>query len=181
MKRRNIIAAAAFAVVLCFIVSMAAEGAEVNDAYAGLRNMALGMKPEMLGLSPSLPPSRPYAVITDISVGNGGVATVVAGLGGQASIYLSSGGGYIGGEGNEKVSAAAKAAVEMAASALGEMHPTSEHPLPERGNVNFYVLTTSGVMMATSSESALRDSSRSLGRIYDAVQNVITQYRAMQQ
>jgi hypothetical protein len=175
--KRGIAAAVVFGVVVSAIAAIAAPGAEVNDAYTGLRNMALGMTPDMLGLSGSLP-NRPYAVITDISLENG-VATVVAGLGGQASIYLSSGGGYIGGEGNANVRAAAKAAVEAADAALSEMHPTKEHPLPEQGNVTFYVLTTSGIMTATSSESALRDTSQPLGHLYDAAQNVITQYRSL--
>jgi hypothetical protein len=179
MKLRAIIAAVVLGAVACAF-AIAAKGAEVNDAYAGLRDMALGMTPDMLGLSASPPSSRPYAVITDISLKKG-VATVVAGLGGQASIYLSTGGGYIGGEGNERVSTAATAAVEAAASALSEMHPTKNHPIPEQGNVNFYVLTTAGIMTASSSEAALGDTKQPLGRLYYAVQNVITQYRLMQQ
>ena len=60
MKRRASIAAAAFAVVLCFIASIVAEGAEMSDAYVGLRNMALGMTPDMVGLSPALSGKCPY-------------------------------------------------------------------------------------------------------------------------
>lgn len=170
------------AVTLCGLICATAgvsRGAQVSDVYTGLRNMALEMKPDAVGVSPSASAHTPFGIVTDIPI-NDNYATVVANPDGHASIYLSTGGGYLGGEGNPKVSAAAKAAVKAANGALGQMTPAKEYPLPKPGTVTFYVLTISGVMGATSSESALHDTSTPLGRLYDAVQNVITQYRLIQ-
>ena len=176
MKSCALAIALVVGVFACGFAGVDARGAAVSEAYSGLRNMALGMKPDMVDQSTSAPSNQPYSVVTDISVDKG-IATVVASRDGSASIYLSSGGGYLGGEGNQKVSDAAKAAVVAAASAVREMHSTKKYPLPEHGHVNFYVLTMAGVITATGSEAALRDTSQPLGHLYDAVQNVIAQYR----
>ena len=168
-----------FGVLLCASTGIAAKGAQVSDVYTSLRNMALATKPETAGASASAAPNVPFGVVTDIRVDNG-FATVVANADGHASIYLSSGGGYLGGEGTAKINAAAKATVEAAASALGEMHLTKQYPLPQQDHVNFFVLTTAGVLTATAKESDLEDTSKPLGHLYEAVQNVITQYRLMQ-
>lgn len=117
-----------------------------------------------------------FGVVADIGF-DGGSATVVAFLNGSASIYLSGGGGYIGGSGHESVASAAKRAVQAARGATGAMHPTRNFPLPTAGNVTFYVLTSRGVMTASSPEDELAETTNPLRSLYMAVQDVITQYR----
>ena len=58
--------------------------------YPRLRDKALKIR------LPNLPPGSVHAVLMDWNVTNG-TATVLAGAEGTASIYLSSGGGFIGG------------------------------------------------------------------------------------
>jgi hypothetical protein len=180
MKHSTIAIGALIGIFAFAIAGTAAKGADVSDVYSGLRNMALGIKPGMVGQPASAPANLPYGVVTDIGLDNG-TATIVTFSDGNASIYLSTGGGFLGGEGHSNISSAAKAAVSAAASAVSVMRPTAQYPLPQPGHVNFYVLTPAGIMTAISPEPALNDATQPLGRLYDAVQNVITQYRSIQQ
>jgi hypothetical protein len=168
---------ATVAIGICtFAAGIAAQAAQVSDVYTGLRNTALAMKPDTAGAPPSAPPSSPYAVITDVGADNGTLTLVVT-YDGSASIYLSNGGGFLGVAKNPKVREAAKDVVAAAGPALSAMQPAKDYSLPGHDGVNFFVLTAAGVLMASSSESDLHDTSRPLGHLYDAVQDVITKYR----
>src|SRR5688500_6800465 len=67
-----------------------------ENPYEGLRNMALGTTQKDLQLSLADGKTVVYAVVMDWNMGEG-VATTVAYQTGDASMYLSSGGGIIGG------------------------------------------------------------------------------------
>jgi hypothetical protein len=77
-----------------------------------------------------------------------GVATVVALADGTASMYISTGGAATGGGAYPPAHAAALKLCEQAADLLDETTPTREFPLPSKGRVRFYVLTTDGVRVA---------------------------------
>ncbi|MFZ0031449.1 MAG: hypothetical protein WAK84_06220 [Candidatus Cybelea sp.] len=129
------------------------------------------------GAPPNQPEDTPYGLVTDLTV-SGGTYSVVAMIGGAASIYLGSGGGYIGGgEGHEAIKRAAMNAVEVARGVANQMRATRDYPLPRPGYVQFYVLTRAGVTSASIAETALRNPSQPLSGLYEAVQDVITQYR----
>jgi hypothetical protein len=70
-----------------------------------------------------------------------GTATIVALSDGTASVYLSSGGGYIGGGGQEPIRQAALKAVDVARKVQMPSEPAMDFPLPETGDVFFYFLT----------------------------------------
>lgn len=91
-----------------------------------------------------------------------GLASVVAVFDGSASIYLSSGGGFIGG--------AQKSTTVRA----------QEADLPQRGDVYFYARTESGLLRAVASEKHLSDAIDPLTALGGAMQNIVTQYRLMQ-
>jgi hypothetical protein len=74
------------------------------------------------------------------------VATITGFTSGDASLYVSSGGGVIGGGGHEDVREAAMHFVEVAQERVRWMQPTREFPLPRIGRVKFYVLTGGGVL-----------------------------------
>jgi hypothetical protein len=115
----------------------------------------------------------------DWGVANG-TATIAAFSDGTASIYLSSGGGFLGGGSHEVVRNAAKKMVAAAVECQRFAHPTKIYPLPEAGAVNFYILTDGGVLTASASETDLRQHSKPLSSLGEAGQNVITQYRSIQ-
>ena len=112
---------------------------------------------------------------------SGGTATIVAMSDGGASIYLSSGGGFLGGKGQEPIRDAAKKAVTAAAGVQTQMSKTETFPLPEPGEVRFYTLTDDGVHTATAAETDLRKGTSPLTGLGNAMQGVVTEYRIFQQ
>jgi hypothetical protein len=91
----------------------ATKAPEPKEAYLGLRRMMLDGTRAKFGLPPTPKPSDPWGVLMDWGINNG-TATVVAMSDGSASVYLSSGGGYIGGKGQEPIRLATEKAVEVA-------------------------------------------------------------------
>lgn len=110
-----------------------------------------------------------------------GTATVLAMSDGTASVYLSSGGGFLGGQGKENVNRAAKRAVAIAGEFQPRMHLTSIFPLPERGHVLFYVLTDSGVFTTQTTEEQLSTGGDPLSKLGNAAQDVVTQFRLLEE
>ena len=143
-----------------------------------MRQQALTSPREKLGIPPAATPATPWGVVMDWGIVNG-TATVLAFSDGSASVYLSSGGGYIGGQPKEAINKAAKEATALAAECQAQAHRTTNFPLPQTHQVIFYLLTDQGVVTATSTEQELQGSSRSLAKLGNAMQNVITQYRLL--
>ncbi len=149
--------------------------------YFGLRDLILHGSRSKFGIPPDSKPDEPYAVVMDWGIDEG-TATVVAIADGTGSVYLSSGGGFIGGgQSHESIRTAAKRTVELATQVQPMMHLTTNYPLPERRQVNFYVLTDAGVFTASASEEQMRTHASPLYQLGDAAQAIITEYRLMQQ
>jgi len=106
-------------------------------------------------------------------------ATIVAFSDGHASIYLSTGGGFIGGgESHESVRNAAKRMVAVAVECQPHTYATSEYPLPQKqSEMLFYLLTDSGIFTASASKEDLSNHHHSLSKLHDAAQGIITEYR----
>jgi hypothetical protein len=118
-----------------------------------------------------------HVVLMDWHVDKGTV-TVVAAADGAASVYLSSGGGFIGG--SEKVPAIREAALHAVSLATGlRFHfvPTESTPLPSLGDVTFYLTTGTDVRRAVAAESKLRAGADPLAGLGGAMQRIVTEYR----
>lgn len=149
--------------------------------YFGLRDMILHGSRSKFGIPPGSRPDEPYAVVMDWGVDRG-TATVVAIADGTGSVYLSSGGGFLGGgQSHESIRTAVKKTVELAAQVQPMMRLTTSYPLPQRGEVTFYVLTDAGVFTAGASEEQMRTHTSPLYQLGDSAQVIITEYRLMQQ
>jgi len=148
--------------------------------YSGLRDLILHGSREKLGISPRSKSTEPWGVVMDWGIPTG-TATVVALADGTASVYLSSGGGLIGGgQSHESIRNAAKQVVEIANEVQPSMHATSDYPLPQNGQVMFYLLSDSGVFTGAASDEDMRGHRNPLYKLGDAAQNVITEYRRIQ-
>jgi hypothetical protein len=148
------------------------------ETFIGLRNMFLQSSREKLGLPAVSVPTEPWGVMMDMSVAKGTATASVTSLSdGNASIYLSTGGGYIGGVGKLPIHNAAQKFVRAAAEFQPMMKTTTEFPLPEPSQVNFYVLTDSGVFTARVPEQELNQRRHPFTKLFAAGQEVITQYR----
>lgn len=150
------------------------------DVYDGLRAQALRVTRSSINLAPTSAPTVPWGVVMDWGVTEGS-ATVVALSDGNASIYLSSGGGYLGGsQTHESIRNAAQAAVAVAADFQPQMRVTDTFPLPRRGEVIFYLLTDAGVFTASGSEQEMSSQQNELSRLGNAMQLIIAEYQKIQ-
>jgi hypothetical protein len=162
------------------VTVVACSGGQTNHAGSSdniaieLRNMILSSKPE--ALSPA--DKNPSAVIMDIHVGEG-VASVMSSSGGDASIYLSTGGGVIGGVGHENVRSAAVTFATEAMKHKAAMAPTVDFPYPAAGKVRFYLRAGDGVFFAEAPEAELVAGTHQLSGLFHTGQEVITQLRSV--
>jgi hypothetical protein len=146
-----------------------------ENPYARLRDQALTVESSKVGIEPV--EGRAWGVVMDLRVDDA-TATVVSFADGTASIYLSSGGGFIGGHQHEAVRAAAKTFVDAASAALPVMRPSTSHPLPAEGYVTFYARTASITFAAEANETHLQSApSGPLAALFAAGHGVITEYR----
>ena len=152
-----------------------------ESVYLGLRNLALQNPPTKIQGASTAKPGDPFAVLMDWGI-PAGTATVAAYADGTASVYLSSGGGYLGGgQSHESIRNAAMKTVEIASELKSLMQPTTTYPLPQRGQVTFYLRTDAGVLTATASEDDLRSHRNPFYKLGDSAQTIITEYRLMQE
>ena len=139
--------------------------------------MALGITREEAGLAATFIPTEPWGVIMDWVISNA-TATIIAFSNGHASIYLSTGGGFIGGESHESVRTAAKKMIAAAVECQPYTHASSEYPLPQRQEeVLFYLLTDAGIFTTSASNEDLGNHHHPLWKLHDAAQGIITRFR----
>jgi hypothetical protein len=143
--------------------------------YKGLRENALRMQHSGLegdGVS---------VVFMDWHVGNG-TATVLAAADGTASVYLSSGGGYLGGgQRHSAIRQAALKAVGLATKLLPQFQKTEAIDLPAQEDVAFFARTGDGLYAATVREKKLRTGTDPFCALGGAMQTIITGYRLISQ
>jgi hypothetical protein len=172
-------AAALFAIGIGFYLRNQANDAPSRppkQVYRGLRDAALSTPRSKIGLPPAATPTTPWGVVMDWTTTNG-IATVVALSDGTASIYFSSGGGFVGGQSKEPIRKAAKQAVLLAGQCQPEARTTTTFPLPEDKQVFIYLLTDKGVFKASGDEQQLQSGTQPLSKLANAMQEIITQYR----
>lgn len=143
--------------------------------YQGLRESALRMQ------RPGLGSADVYVVLMDWHVANG-TASVLAAADGTASVYLSSGGGYLGGgQRYPAIREASMKAVNLAAKLLPYFQKSEATGLPARENVAFFARTGDGLYLATVREEKLRTGTDPFCALGGAMQAIITGYRLTSQ
>jgi hypothetical protein len=143
------------------------------DMYAKLRGNALKLR------SSKLPESAVHVVLMDWHVTRGTV-TVLAAVDGTASLYLSSGGGFLGGgQRHEQLNRQAKQAVALAQVILPQFQSASTYPLPAPGWVSFYAATSSGVYTAQALEDDLKSGTSPLNALGGIMQAIVSSYRTL--
>ena len=146
--------------------------------YPKMRDQALSVSRVKLGLPAS---SAPLAVVMDVRDSDGSSFTTVAFEDGTASIYLSSGGGFIGGsQRHESIKNAGLNMLSTAASTLGGMTIVKSHPLPDKGHTSFFVVMDAGTYSVTVRTEDVEGPKHALFDLYAAGQEIVTQYRLSQ-
>lgn len=177
--------AAALVGALFFLVIEKGQAKEAprkaNSAiYQELRNQALQGSRSTFGLIKANSAKEAWGVLMDVSISGSDSYTVIALNDGTASIYLSSGGGSIGGVRHQSIRRAAQQMVRQASTFLPDMLATTKYPLPKSGAVAFYALTDNGVFTLNASESDLGEQRHKLFPLFYASQDVITEYRKVE-
>lgn len=147
-----------------------------TNPYAALRARALEIPADQLGLD--LPASEPavYGVVLDWHMDEG-VATLVCFQTGDVSLYLSSGGGTIGGGQHRRVATAAQELVAAAQALLPAAAPSVTIPGPAPDYVRFFLLTTRGRYTAETPLSAIETNTSPWTDLFDRANHVITALR----
>lgn len=147
-----------------------------KNSFEGLRNMAFSATPEQLGLSLPTDKTVVYGVVMDWEMG-GATATTVSYETGDASLYLSSGGGVIGGGQHQNVNNAAKQFVILAQTFLDKTAKTETTPLPSADEIRFYLLTNKGIFVGKDQMKNFENNSSSWLKLFDEGNNVLTELR----
>lgn len=157
----------------------AGQGQAKPTPFPELRRKALTAQRVEVGLPAPARPTDPWGVLMEMGYESATV-TVVAFSDGTASIYLSSGGGFIGGGEHETIRRAAQELVRTAAPFQSGMTATSMFPEPRRGETIFYLRTDQGVYAAGAPQRDLAERRHPLAPLFLAAQDVITQYRLLE-
>ena len=100
---------------------------------------------------------------------------------GSASLYLSTGGGSIGGQGHPHINAAAKELVRTAQRYKTHFQPTTEFPIPGPGYVRFSLRTSDGVLAFELEEAQLTSQEHELTPLYAAAHTIISGFRILEE
>lgn len=150
-----------------------------ENAFEDLRNIAFTIPPEQLGVISILPDKTVvYGIIMDWGM-NGATASIVAYQTGDASLYLSSGGGVIGGGQHENVNSAAKDFVSLAQTFLKKATKTEKTTLPSTDEVQFYLLTNKGVYVGMEQVKNFENNSSPWLKLFEEGNKVLAELRSI--
>jgi hypothetical protein len=149
---------------------------EPSKIYLQLRNGILDLKPEDVGIAPSIEAPHVWGVIMETSY-EVGSATLVSLADGTTSLYYSTGGGMLGSGDYTPVAEASKGFIAEAEVHLSKLPPSTDHPLPEVGWVRFIILTYSGMRSEVALLDKLATGSHPLSLLFTRAQNTLSQLR----
>ena len=147
-----------------------------ENPYNGLRQMALNFTPEELGLEVSNKNFKAFGIVMDWDLGNG-IATLSVLATGDVSMYLSTGGGYIGGGQHENVRKAGLNYLKVGQEFLDKATLTEETPLPARNTVNFFFLTNKGKYVGREGMANIDSGNSDWTNLFVEANKVLTQLR----
>lgn len=147
-----------------------------DNRFLDLRNMALDVTPEQLQLSLPADQTKVFGVVMDWDLGDG-TMTLITYQTGDASMYLSSGGGVIGGGQHENVSKASKEFVSMAQNYVDKSSKADTTTLPDKDCLKFYFLTNKGKFVAQETIDNIENKSSKWLDLFENANNVITELR----
>ena len=115
------------------------------DVYQGLRNQLLDGTPAEFDLTPDELLPDVWATLTDMGM-TAGIVTIICAGDGTASMYASTGGGFIGAGLHPPIVEATRNFLGSVQAHLDLLPVADAAPLPETGRVAFVVLTYDGRM-----------------------------------
>ena len=147
-----------------------------SNPYKDLRNLAFNVTAEQIGVQSPADQTKIYGVIMDWDLGEG-TATLVTFLSGDASLYLSSGGGVMGAGGHETVKQTVIAFITKAEKYLDKTIRAETTALPESDGVKFYFLTNKGKFVGEEQVSNFENGSSEWSDLFEEANKLITEIR----
>jgi len=144
-----------------------------ENHYPELRERALTITADQLGFQFDENNIHVYGVVMEYDMDKA-ILTLVAYQTGDASMYISNGGAFIGGIGQDNIKAAALSFVLEAQNYPTKAILTTETPLPPKDCVQFYLLTNKGIYFHRETIASMNPDWVNFG-IYG--HKVISQYR----
>ena len=143
------------------------------EAYVGLRQQVLALRPDQLGLTSETPV---LALLMETGYPEA-VATLVGVIDGSTSLYFSNGGGIIGAGSHPEVASATGSWLQTSVDFLRHLSAVIEPPPPGEGLTQFMAVTPHGLLGAVASEDDLGGGGHPLSPLFYSGQDVITQVR----
>ncbi len=148
------------------------------DDYLQLRSRILSLDPAELGLSPTSAAPHVWGVLVEMGY-TVGSAILVALADGTTSLQYSTGGGLLGSPGYSPLAEASRTLVTQAEKSLQHTSPSNEFPLPQPGQVRFFLLTYSGVYAGDATQKNLSKNGHPLSPLYQSAQGALGQLRLL--
>ena len=152
------------------------DGSGPADIYLDLRSRALRLHPADVGIEPSHDQPRVFGLVMDTGYPEGS-STLVALADGTTSLYLSSGGGVIGGGEHARVADAAVRLIGTAESAFDQMTVSEDEDLPRPGEVIIRALGFGESRAVRAPEDDLGHGRHEIAPVFHAAHDVITELR----
>ena len=147
------------------------------NPFDGLRSQALAATPKLAGWNPGPTGRRVFGAVLDWGLDRG-LATVFALDDGTASLYLSSGGGVIGGGFHASVRLAALAFIASYEPFLDSMEIDPDGEVPPPGNTDLRALSLDGRRFARAATDVLGNGRHPMSAVFHAGQALIGELRA---
>ncbi|MGH7468573.1 MAG: hypothetical protein ACRENP_11485 [Longimicrobiales bacterium] len=162
---------------------MASRSEPPSDIYVQLRTRVFTVRLEDLGLTPD--PNAPiHGVVMETGMDDG-VATFLCLADGTVSLYLSDGGGVIGAGNHDTVRSAGAETLALtnqcADDFIAACVATSTYPLPDDGQVFFYLLTAQGAYQARCAEADLEERVDPFTALFENCHAVMAEARAIEE
>lgn len=162
---------AAFVSTILSFFGIAAASAQLpaerqaSQSTMTMRTLLLASHSKDFGIHPASQ-QQIWAMVMDQGLEGGGSFSVVALSDGNASIYLSTGGGIIGGFAHPAVVNAVTSFVGFSNAHRSNFTATTSYPLPTSGQVRFYGISDAGVYTYSASTSALEKNNHSMHQLF---------------
>jgi hypothetical protein len=149
----------------------------VRNPFEGLRRQALNASAELAGFSPAPEGRAVYGAVMDWGLDSGGIATLFGLADGTGSLYLSSGGGVIGGGFHEPVQQAVRAFIVSFEPFLDSMTADVAAELPTPGYTDLRALTIRGRLFIRATTDDFGKGRHPMSSVFHAGQAVISALR----
>ena len=146
------------------------------EIFLDLRNQMLKQNPAEIGINEFFGKNNVWAVLMETGYPEG-TASLVAVSDGNASLYLSHGGGTIGAGQHDAVKQISKNLVMQADGYIQFCQETKDFPLPRVGQTIFYILTKDKFYMSASLEENFGEDRHQLSPLFYIAQDLIAQIR----